>query len=299
MNSTQNNIPTGSLNLSEVRRTLHSTYADADIRLSQIETQLGAIEAQLDELPTDDFSCRINKNGCKWFRGIPIDEDNPDHDDGKAHRRKYTYEYIPKSNKPLAEQLAYRKYLSMLKTDLRNERQALQLYMNRVDRGSRHAEKFLASFGIEPLIGPRLSSIYDKAIAWQNAEYDKNNDRPEGLTVPTIGGFRVRSKSEALIANILIERGIPFRYEYVQLIDQRRYCPDFTILHPETGKLVIWEHFGLLSDVAYRSEYLSKVEKYISSGFTPYENLILTYESKEQPFSAEKANDIVKMLFHC
>ena len=299
MNSTQNNVSTGSLNLSEVRRTLHSTYTDAGVRLSQIETQLGAIEAQLDELPADDFSCRVNKNSCKWFRGVPIDGGDSDHGDGNAHRRKYSYEYISKSNEPLAAQLAYRKYLSLLEEDLRNEQQALQLYMNRVDRGSRHAEKFLASNGIEALLSPRLSSIYDKALAWQNAEYDKSKDRPEGLTVPTIGGFRVRSKSEALIANILIERRIPFRYEFVQLIDQRRYCPDFTILDPETGKLVIWEHFGLLSDVAYRSEYLSKAERYISGGFTPYENLIMTYESKEQPFSAEKANDIVKMMFHC
>ena len=219
---------------------------------------------------------------------------------GGRHRRpRCEFEYIPKSQEEVAAQLAYRKYLFLLANDLRNEQQALGLYLNRFDRGSRSAEKFLDSCGVGPLLRPRLETNYDRALQWQNEPYDKNMDYPEGLTVPTIGGFKVRSKSEALIADILIERKIPFRYEYVQLIDQRRYSPDFTIMHPETGAIVIWEHFGLLSDNSYRAQYLSKSQRYISDGFLPYTNLIMTYETNSMPFSAEKANDIVKMMFHC
>ena len=216
------------------------------------------------------------------------------------HRRpRCEFEYIPKSQEEVAAQLAYRKYLFLLAKDLHNEQQALGLYLNRFDRGSRGAEKFLDSCGVEPLLRPRLESNYDRALQWQNEPYDKNMDYPEGLTVPTIGGFKVRSKSEALIADILIERKIPFRYEYVQLIDQRKYSPDFTIMHPETGQIVIWEHFGLLNDMSYRAQYLAKSQRYISDGFLPYTNLIMTYETNSMPFSAEKANDIVKMMFHC
>lgn len=48
---------------------------------------------------------------------------------------------------------------------------------------------------------------------WEVTEYVRNSEYPERLIVPTKAGIPVRSKSEAMIANELFDRKIPFRYE--------------------------------------------------------------------------------------
>ena len=60
------------------------------------------------------------------------------------------------------------------------------------------------------------------------------------------GSLFVRSKSEAFIASSLSDKGIPFRYECAAKIAGTVIYPDFTIRHPLSGKLCLWEHFGLI-----------------------------------------------------
>ena len=59
MHNMHNNVSVDASFLSKVRRALPSMYVDAEIRLEQIGEQLALIEQQLEELPEDDFSCRI------------------------------------------------------------------------------------------------------------------------------------------------------------------------------------------------------------------------------------------------
>ena len=78
------------------------------------------------------------------------------------------------------------------------------------------------------------------------APYEKNPFHPEQLIYQTKSGILVRSKSERMIADFLSEHGIPFRYEAKLLIDGKAYYPDFMILC-EDDTLILWEHFGLMS----------------------------------------------------
>ena len=65
------------------------------------------------------------------------------------------------------------------------------------------------------------------------------------------GGFKVRSKSEQIIVSLLVKHHIPFKYEQPVLINGRSYFPDFTIMHPATHKLYLWEHLGMMDKAVF------------------------------------------------
>ena len=67
----------------------------------------------------------------------------------------------------------------------------------------------------------------------------------------------LRSKSEVIIANLLHERGIPFRYELpLSAPDGTLRLPDFTIA--VRGRTYYWEHLGLLDQSQYADAWKQK-----------------------------------------
>ena len=93
----------------------------------------------------------------------------------------------------------------------------------------------------------------------------QNNYKPEHLNIKMeLGSFR--SREEYIVAFVLNELGLRFKYEApLQLGAYCRY-PDFTVLHPHTGKLVYLEVAGLLSDPEYRKALLRRIEEYAGEG---------------------------------
>jgi len=102
--------------------------------------------------------------------------------------------------------------------------------------------------------------------------------REDGLIYYTDSGIRVRSKSERTIADLLDRHRIPYRYEAALSLGARDIHPDFSISRPSDGKLVIWEHCGLLDQEDYRQNLVRKLALYTQNGFLPLKNLICTYE---------------------
>lgn len=72
-----------------------------------------------------------------------------------------------------------------------------------------------------------------------------------------LSGDMLRSKSEVIIANLLHERELPFRYEQ-QLVagDGTMRLPDFTVT--SRGKTYYWEHLGLLDQGQYAEQWKKK-----------------------------------------
>ena len=93
--------------------------------------------------------------------------------------------------------------------------------------------------------------------------------------------------------------GIPYRYECKLEIGGHIYYPDFTIRHPLTGKIYYWEHVGGLHMPDYRSDFIQKLRIYINNGIIPDDNLILTFESENNPFDITIARDKIKEFFSC
>lgn len=83
----------------------------------------------------------------------------------------------------------------------------------------------------------------------------------EGRVHESLTGDMVRSKSELIIANLLTERGVSFEYEMpIRAQDGTMYLPDFSIVHQ--GEKWFWEHWGMMSDAAYRNHRQTKLAWY-------------------------------------
>lgn len=90
---------------------------------------------------------------------------------------------------------------------------------------------------------------------------------------------KLRSKSELIIANALEELKIPYRYENRLILNNKKVYPDFIVKNPFTNKTIIWEHFGALDKPGYERSMNEKMKAYLEHGFTPFDNLIYTFES--------------------
>ena len=265
---------------------------EIEVERERIRRRLDAVELKLERLPQGGLSCRICGHTHKWFRI----EDVAVQEDGEInHKRKYVY--LPKSNAELAGQLALRQYYEAVQVDLQKQADALDKMQHVLEEDCRQAEGVLAREGMAELIVPKLSRKDAYLEAWLAEDYPKGAGYEDRLRVPTIGGFNVRSKSESLIANLLLERKIPFRYECRLTLEARNYYPDFTILHPDTHEIVLWEHFGMMASPDYQAECATKLSRYFANGYLPYRNLIVTTETDETPLNAARVGRIVKMMF--
>jgi ATP-dependent DNA helicase RecQ len=107
-----------------------------------------------------------------------------------------------------------------------------------------------------------------------------------GRHYETLSGDIVRSKSEVIIANILHQSGIAFKYEKLLIAPNDAWMsPDFTIDWGE--KTFYWEHVGLLDDPEYAAAWVRK--KALYDQYFPNQ-LIVTTESKT--LSAETQDQI-------
>ena len=69
----------------------------------------------------------------------------------------------------------------------------------------------------------------------------------EKLIHKTARGELVRSKSEAIITNLLVDKEIPFKYEEpLYAPDGTMFLPDFTVVF--RGEEYYWEHIGRTND---------------------------------------------------
>ena len=111
-------------------------------------------------------------------------------------------------------------------------------------------------------IGQVNSSLFEGIFhAVPDALQQRSDWYAEGRVHETLTGDMVRSKSELIIANLLAERGISFKYEMPLLApDGTMYLPDFSIVHQ--GESWFWEHWGMMSDEAYRSHREVKLAWY-------------------------------------
>lgn len=99
-------------------------------------------------------------------------------------------------------------------------------------------------------------------------------------------GERVRSKSEALIADYLAREGIPYRYEdQVYLDGYGPVRPDFTALNVRLRKEYFWEHLGMIDKPEYLAKNLRKLNAYVLNKIVPGDRLIITYETEQQPLN--------------
>lgn len=257
------------------------SYRQMLYQREQIAKKIDMVEGQLKNMPEGKLNCASNGKYCKWYQS-----------DGKSNI------YIPKKNQQLAEQLAAKKYLTFLKHDLQREKEAIEAYLKKHQCGLGQAEKLLAEPSeYQNLLSPYFKTNSQELLDWQNYPFDQNTQFPENLIIKTSSGHYVRSKSEALIDMALYKNKIPFRYECALQLGKMIIYPDFTIRHPNTGEVYYWEHFGKVDNREYSHKVFAKLNSYNTYGIVPSIQLIMTFETKDNPLSSETVENIIEQYF--
>lgn len=246
-----------------------------------LEKQINSLKHQLQNLPEGKLLCARNENRYKWYQS-----------DGKHHI------YIPKKKRYFAEQLAIKKYLTLLLEEKQREKDVVDYYFQHCSKTSGQAERLLTEASeYRKLLLSHFKPISEELHMWMTSNYNKNPRYLEQLIHETSAGFCVRSKSEALITMILQANKIPFRYECELQLGDTIIYPDFTIRHPKTGKTYYWEHFGKMDDENYCRNACLKIQSYALQGIIPNIQLITTYETKGKPLSVSTIEKMVKDYF--
>lgn len=104
---------------------------------------------------------------------------------------------------------------------------------------------------IRELIDNPLMTNEEVCRLWASQNYKGNDFFKENKKFLSSKFSAVRSKSEFIIAMILVRYGIPFFYEKPLRIGKGKFSkliyPDYTIWDVESRQEIYWEHFGIWS----------------------------------------------------
>ena len=206
--------------------------------------------------------------------------------------------YISVKNMKLIRRLAQKTYNKTFLRNAKNELEDIEKLLKVFNKADADSCFTNLSSDRQNLIVPYIIPDHLYAKEWQSQNFQSNSYMPENIKYDTRRGEKVRSKSEAILADIMFELGIPYHYEKPLIISGGivRY-PDFTMLNVKTREEIYMEHFGLLDDEEYRRGCLDKLDEYRKNGIFPGKNLIFTYETSENPVDIKGIKEMLKELF--
>ena len=207
-------------------------------------------------------------------------------------------QYIKKQNTYLTESLIQKEYAAQFLKCAKRELLMIDKYLKYICNSSPENAIKKLNVNKRKMVKPYLLDDIAFAEKWLSQSYITSSAFPEKKKFPTKKGDMVRSKSEAMIADVYYELGIPYRYEcQLKLKDGKIKSPDFTILDVKRRRLVYHEHMGRLDKEDYRTSNLTKISDYMSNGINSCNNLLLTFESEEVAFNIMDFRNMVKELF--
>lgn len=134
------------------------------------------------------------------------------------------------------------------------------------------------------------------SLEWLDLKEVSSDFFAENLKHITTSGRIVRSKSEAIIANLLDSNHISYKYEVEIDIENKKYFPDFAIFRKSDNKIIYWEHFGFICNEDYANAMLRKINDYHFAGIILWDNLIMTSDSLEGSIDAKRINNMIKTV---
>ncbi len=220
----------------------------------------------------------------------------------------YNGKYLRKDEIQIAKALAQKEYAkNLLKITDERVRQANNFLMSYEED---ELGKVYSNLSVQrkELITPIVLDDEEYARRWMAVEYRR---KPEKIYYNEYGqkkpeteyyskrNEKVRSKSEKLIADLLIDMGVYYRYEYpIQLkgyYDGVAYV-DFYLLNVKEKKEICYEHCGMSDDRGYYNDFVFRSNCYIKNGYIPGENLLYSFESSDYPVNLKVIEKQVKTI---
>lgn len=233
------------------------------ILITQAEEEIDKINTEIHDLPKGSLQIEHRSSSTYIFQSFSAK--------GVRHRRAIS------SDMHTIKGLCRKKYLELRIGFLNTYLKELRSFQGRlcmpdtdeiISTLPERYLKFPKEYFLEPL------SVENN---WSNQPFIQSRYREEDKIHHVSNGLAVRSKSEALIAEMLLRYKIEFRYEQTLEINGQTLVPDFTI-KTSSGQIIYWEHCGLISDSKYMARHNNKILTYSSAGILPCKNLIITYD---------------------
>lgn len=242
-------------------------------------------------LPEGYLTVFNDKEYLKWRHVFK----NPN---GPGKRRNY----ISKKNEHLAAALSEATILDQIIADDKNNLLALDTFLENFNLENRGKLKYKHKDEYYRLAETRNVNSHLELQDYLDDHYTQSTHLLHKKKIHTDAGIDVRSKSEASIVNILHEYGIPFTYEPVIHIknengELEQRVPDFIFIDPATGKLWMWQHFGIMDKSDYAAKNLGDLPLFHRSGWVLGQNLIITTGTLERPFTQADARAHSKLHF--
>lgn len=256
-----------------------------------IEKSIEENKAQIANLPGGTL--QVHKSGV-FYNWFVIDENSNSKSNSKSNSHRH---YISKENKELAEQLAYKGYLETQLSENQDNLKAINFFLKKYSGDTKSVRYITSNEGRRELLTPKLHYTDKEIEKWLRDKYTGDVPEPSNLRYPSQAGFKVRSKSEQIIVGLLLKYHIPFKYEHPMYINNHNLYPDFTIMHPKTHKIYVWEHLGMMDSYQYRNHNFDKINDYYLLGFAPGDNLIMTYEANNSGVDEILAEKLIKHYF--
>lgn len=230
-----------------------------------------------------DGSLRICSHGNKtqyYYRNNPKD---------------FNGVYIKEKDIDLAKKLAQKDYDKKVLCSIEKEINAITKYLSSCP--DKKAEDIYENLHRErqKIITPIIETDEEYIRKWQEEIYQGKEFYEDTPELYTLKGERVRSKSELIIADMLSNEGIPYRYEYpLYFRGIGKIYPDFTLLHTRNREEMFWEHFGMMDDPTYVENAIKKITTYEQNGIFPGENLIMTFETRKHPINQRLVKRLIE-----
>ena len=248
---------------------------------SRLSDRIPELITALKKLPKGKLYASRNSKYTKWYQYI----------NGQSL-------YIRKSDIDFAKALASATFLRIQLKEAQEQMDAVKAYLR--NSGSTDSESFLETHEEIRVLLNMAMPLSESVRQWANAPYQKSTMPYNGTLYKTLKGDLVKSRAEKEIADALFLAGIPYRYECAISFDGGRtfYYPDFTIMDPRTGKIFLWEHFGMEDLNYYRNNNADKMYTYFSAGYIPGNNLICTSSSEDHHLTPAMIQKIIHYYFN-
>lgn len=132
---------------------------------------------------------------------------------------------------------------------------------------------------------------------WEYSPYVKDERFENLLTFSTVKGDLVRSEPEALIANLLYEKGISYHYREQIETCSTVFHPTFCVAVKSDSCFRLLEHCGCISSPGCINAFLLKIEKYMKSGFVPFKDVFFTFEDEDGNVDMKDVNLLIETHF--
>lgn len=145
------------------------------------------------------------------------------------------------------------------------------------------------------IVRSRIMTDKEYTDKWNSVQYEGKTFAEGTAMIYADKGERVRSKSEKIIADMLLKNGISYRYEApITLRGLGIIYPDFTVLNVSKREEIYWEHLGMMDNNEYCERALRKIEVYQQNGILLGKNLIITYETSKYPLETQMIDRNIK-----